>query len=293
MIQRRRFGDTGVFVSTVCFGSMRLLPERLEPDAALELLLQLVDRGVDTFHTSREYPAHPYFCASLARLRRARPDLRPVHVVKIGVPHFDEERFDGRRLESIIDAQLRALGAERLDIVQWLVRHTPNTDEHRLPILEDCTDELARTWERLTRAGKVGVLTSFPYSDAFMRRALSVPPVKGLVTYLNLLELETLGVLDTMRASGQGLIAIRPLAVGRLIDHTPDTDAMAVAERCGIPGDGLTAAACRFPLLHPTTASIMVSVSSLAHAAQVLDAVEGVSVDLERFRALVRVAALS
>jgi aryl-alcohol dehydrogenase-like predicted oxidoreductase len=46
---------------------------------------------------------------------------------------------------------------------------------------------------------------------------------------------------------------------------------------------GVTDLALRFPLWHPAVATVIVSISSLAHADEALDAVSGARPDIERF----------
>ena len=206
----------GPRLSVLAFGPMRLAEKGLDLRQTVDLLLRLADGGVDTFHSSREYDSHALFCAGLAGLRRARAGLRPVHVVKLGVPHFDEGRFRAARLTALVDEQLRALGTERLDVVQWLVRHNPNRDAPRLAVLADAAAEVAEAAAALKRAGKIGALAAFPYSRSFAEAALAYDWLDGLVDYLNPYETESAALLD--RLDGRGFVALRPFAAGRLRD---------------------------------------------------------------------------
>src|SRR5690606_20006048 len=114
-VERRRYGTTGVELSALGFGTMRLDPGRIAPAEASALLLRLHAAGVTTLHTSGEYAAHPLACEALRRARRARSGTRFEHVCKIAVPHFDEARFSAARLEAAVDDALRMLGAPRID----------------------------------------------------------------------------------------------------------------------------------------------------------------------------------
>lgn len=275
-MQYREFGDTGIRLSALCFGSMRLDPNRLSPSDAKTLVLHLLDRGVTTFHSSAEYETHAFFCKTLraARIDRRTEDI--VHISKIAVPHFEEPAFTGKRLREHVDAQLAELGAERLDIVQWLIRSKPIEDGPRLKLLAECAAELAVVWAELQREGKVGALASFPYSASFAASSLRLPTCAGLVTYLNLIELEAVAWLDDMRQNGQGFVAIRPLAAGRI---GPDR-----FSSMGIARNDLLRVALQFPLLHPAVASTVLSVSSIQHADAALDALADSPTDVESFR---------
>jgi aryl-alcohol dehydrogenase-like predicted oxidoreductase len=291
---RRRFGGSSVELSALCFGCMRLSPSRLDLKGAVDLLLALFDRGVTSFHSSHEYETYAFYCVALREMRRLRAG-RPIEtIVKIGAPHFDETEFSPARFRSLIEAELRNLEVDRVDVVQWLVRHTPNDDAPRLDILERSSASVHETWERLRAEGKVGLLTVFPYSDAFLQASLELPDVAGLVTYLNLLETEAVPYLDGLASSGRGFAAIRPLAGGRLVGDEGKLDQETLAAIRTLPPNarpsstGSTDLALQFPLWHPAVATMIVSISTLEHADQALDAVCGARLDIERFR---RVAA--
>ena len=288
----REFGTTGIKLSPVTFGSMRLDPKRIEFDDAVKLISYLYKSGINTFHSSHEYETDHFFCQVMQQFRTLNPSAEVVHIAKIGVPHFDEAEFNGARLIALVEQRLQELKTERLDLVQWLVRHQPNDDRHRLSILAACQQELSETWSKLQQEGKVGALTSFPYSISFTKEVLQISVCKGLVTYLNLLELEMTPFLDTMEQAGQGYVAIRPLG-GGLITSENAQDAenntneskkvQAIINTLNIPKADLTKFAVQFPLLHPAVASVMVSVTSLKHAAEIISGVDCVESDRAAF----------
>jgi aryl-alcohol dehydrogenase-like predicted oxidoreductase len=271
-MQRRNFGDSGLSLSALSFGCMRLDAEQFTLRKALDLVLYLYDHGVTSFHSSHEYDSFVFYCKVMRAFRRTRPSAEIEHISKIGVPHFDEENFSPHRLVELIDTQLKALGTDHIDIVQWLVRHSPNEDAPRLALLEDCREAVAETWAELRIAGKVGILASFPYSPAFADAALRLPSCRGLVTYLNPAELDDAVFLDRLQRDGQGFVAIRPLFGGRVTSRAMFSDAETTTvlsptfRKLGVAPEDVTHYALRFPLLHPTVASVMVGVSSLAHA---------------------------
>lgn len=288
----REFGRTGIKLSPITFGSMRLDSKRIEFDDALKLIDYLYNSGINTFHSSHEYATDAFFCQVIQRFRDLNPDAEVVHIAKIGVPHFDEAEFNGARLIALVEQRLKQLKTERLDLVQWLVRHQTNDDRHRLSILADCQQELNETWSKLQREGKVGMLTSFPYSVPFAQEVLQIPDCKGLVTYLNLLELEMTPLLDTMEQAGQGYVAIRPLCGGLITcanveDGGNKTDEskqlQAIISTLNIPIANVTKFAVQFPLLHPAVASVMVSVTSLKHAAEIISGVNDAKSDRAAF----------
>lgn len=270
MLPRRAFGSTGISHSVLVFGSMRLDATRLMLADAEALLSFLVDAGVDAFHSSHEYDSHPFFCEVLGRVRPPAP----VHVVKLGEPHFDEPRFRRERVVKLVEGQLRDLGTERIDVVQWLLRATPNTDAIRLPLLHDCIAEVEDTFARLRDQGKVGAMAVFPYTTAVAEFCLARPSCAGLVSYLNPAETEMMPYLAAMQARGQAMLAIRPLAAGALLDAT-DPAGQDFARLCaqhGVAAEDHAGFALRWPLEQPAVSGVILSVSTLHHAREAVAA---------------------
>ena len=283
-MERRRFGRSDIELSVLTFGSMGLDPARIDVAAAVRLLLGLCDAGVTSFHSSAEYASYELFTAAVRQLRHVAPAATVTHICKIALPDWDG-RFTRGALTARVDAELSALAAERIDVVQWLLRSSPLADPSRLAALGAMAGEFAAEWADLREAGKVGVLASFPYSTAFAAAVLDVAPLGGFVTYLNLAERELVGLLPAIVELGQGVAAIRPLGAGRFAAGGAETAAL--ADTLGVAPDDLAATALRFPLLHPAVASVIVGVSSPAHAARAVEALDGVRPDPDRFAVLV------
>ncbi len=254
-VPRRAFGASGVELSALALGTMRMMPPRFDAAGALALLEHLADAGVTSFHVSHEYDSYPFVCAALAALRRARPSAPIELIAKLAAPHFDETRFSAARLRTHIEALLQRLPAERVDVVQWMVRHTPNDDAPRLAVLQQDRAAIADAAAQLKSEGKIGAFAVFPYTEPFRREVLAEPFVDGLVDYLNASELEAAPWLDALQARGQGFVAMRPLFAGSLARDPAAIDA-----------------ALRFPLLHPATAAIVVSLSNPRQADQAIAA---------------------
>ena len=273
----REFSRSGIELSPITFGSMRLDSSKVELSEAVKLIDYLYAHGVNTFHSSHEYETDAFFCRVMEQFRQQHPNAEIKHIAKIGVPHFGESEFSSDKLVNLIENRLQALGTERIDLVQWLVRHQPNEDVYRLPILAACQSELQSTWSRLQQQGKVGALASFPYSVPFAEAVLQFPPCRGLIAYLNLLELEMTPLLNQMLELGQGYVAIRPLCGGLITTSAaqaaPDTKIKAIAATLDISPSDITKLAIQFPLMHPAVASVMVSLSSIEHAREIISAV--------------------
>lgn len=295
MMIPREFGRSGIKLSPITFGSMRLDSNRIDLKGAVSLITHLYDHGVNTFHSSHEYATDPFFCQIMAQFRAHHPHAEVKHIAKIGVPHFGDGDFSSNKLVTLIDNRLRDLDTERIDLVQWLVRHQPNEDPYRLEILAACQQELETTWSKLQQQGKVGALASFPYSLTFADAVLQLPTCGGLVTYLNLLELEMTPFLPQMAQQGQGYVAIRPLGGGLItsdalkVESTADNQQQvvklrAIAKILALSPEDLTKFALQFPLLHPAVTSIMISVSTINHATEAITAVTDLKSDRQKFK---------
>ncbi len=244
MVPRRQFGTTLVSLSTICYGTMRLVPSRFSADALLTLLLQALDAGITSFHVSREYESYDAVCDALKRARAERPGQSIEIVAKLAVPHFDEPELDPQRLRLLVETTLLDLDIERVDVVQWLVRQAPNDDATRLAVFERGAAAFFHAWGELQVQGKAVALGVFPYSDAFLQRVLACPQVDGVVSYYNANESELSPYLGAFSSSGRGLIGIRPLAGGTIRDPAGVSKALA------------------FALNHPAIASTIVGLSS-------------------------------
>jgi aryl-alcohol dehydrogenase-like predicted oxidoreductase len=151
--------------------------------------------------------------------------------------------------------------------------------------------KLNETWSKLQNQGKVGSLTSFPYSVPFAQEVLRFDCCSGLVTYLNLLELEMIPLLEQMELEGQGYIAIRPLCGGLITSENAQnaenktdesSQLQAIIKTLNIPITDVTKFAVQFPLLHSNVASVMVSVSNLKHVEEVIAAADTAKSDPAR-----------
>ncbi|MEM7337892.1 MAG: aldo/keto reductase [Actinomycetota bacterium] len=279
-MERRRFGATAVELPVVTFGTMRLADDNGGLSAA-EVLLRLHDAGVTAHHSSFEYDSHPVYLAALADVRRT--GRRTEHVVKLSEPSFDASDWQASRLVARIDAELTSLATERLDNVQWLVR-TPDAtdDDSRLAVIGDHQAEIAGTFDELRRVGKIGSVSSFPYSPGFATAALDAGLVDGLCTYLNFAELDYAPLV-----ARTGFLAIRPLAAAALTARAhasdPDGPARAVATALGLDPDDLAAEAHRFPLRHPAVTSVIVSPRTPAQIDATVEAAATARVDAAAF----------
>jgi predicted aldo/keto reductase-like oxidoreductase len=202
-----------VAVSPLAFGSMRLDERPLDDAAWIRLLSLSHDLGLTTLHSSTEYATFYRFCRLVEKL--ARPMQ---HIVKLAEPHFGDTAFDRKRLDAKINHYLKALGAERLDVVQWMWRGDLKDERGRLYGFACQRDELRDAFDALRRSGKVGAVAGFPYTPQFADAVIDAGLCEGLAVYLNPVEREMVPQIERAAAVGMASVAIRPLAAGKALE---------------------------------------------------------------------------
>ena len=135
-------------------------------------LKELYEAGITSFHSSQEYDTFQFFSSCLKEFNKHIPKYKLQHIVKIAAPHFKDNCFSIDLLQDRIDKFLLTTGAETIDAVQWLVRNEPNTDNFRLPILNECVEHFTHAMNVLKATGKVRSWYSFPYSSSFAREVM-------------------------------------------------------------------------------------------------------------------------
>jgi len=202
----RRLGGTDLDVSVICFGPMRSAAKQPGEDDTSRLgelaLRRALDAGVTFVHSSYEYGTR-WMMNRVLKDHPARHDLH--HVIKVPVPDFDDgDRFDPAKFRLRIEEALTDLCADRIDVLQYMWRSDPNTDERRLPLLARILDDVTATFEGMRDEGKVGYLITFPYTVACGRAAVETGAFAGLIAYYNLVEMEMADLFDDLKKRRTG-----------------------------------------------------------------------------------------
>jgi aryl-alcohol dehydrogenase-like predicted oxidoreductase len=127
------FGQTGLTVSRLCFGTAYLGPlgEKLTPEAGGELLAHAFELGVTFWDTSDDYGTHPHIAAALRRVPRERVVIasktyEPKGTVKRALHELGTDYLDVMLIHCVglnwIEPARRALGILERDKAQGLVR---------------------------------------------------------------------------------------------------------------------------------------------------------------------------
>jgi len=303
-MEHRSFGNTDLEVSTICFGAMRFSGKEPGNDTksvqGRRALEHAIDRGVNFIHSSYEYGTR-WALEQVLRDHPKRHDLH--HVIKVPVPDWEDEgRFDADKFRMRIEEALRDLHTDRIAVVQHLQRAMPNTDEKRIADIAAVHEPLQGTFQTMKKEGKVGYLTTFPYTTGFCRSALETSLFSGVVAYYNVIEMEMARFFPQMEERGQGFICIRPFLGGLLVDKRANREKlpaddpmqdkkwdkayqrMAALEKTfnGEIGSW-TEFAVKFALCHPIVTSLVVSMNTVEQVDQVLDAANGDYPGIETF----------
>ena len=239
----RRIPRTSVQLSELTFGSMRMSERPSDAGHWRDLLVESIDAGITTCHSSDEYESFSLFCSVLDQLRRDGMASRLQHIVKLAEPHFGKNDFDEKRLRQRVEGYLTWLGVARLDVVQWMWRGDLTREQDRLSGFTAQRDSIREAFALLRREGKVGAVLPFPYTLAFAEKVRSEESFDGLTVYLNPLEVDHVPFLGW-----KATVALRPLAAGRVLEagYKPAT-------------------AIAWALAHPGVSTTVVSYSSAAH----------------------------
>ncbi len=300
----RKFGDTDLEVSEICFGPMRFSAKEQGDDeksrTGKRALERALERGVNFIHSSYEYGTR-WAVGEVLKDHPKRKEL--LHIIKVPVPDFDDGgKFDSGKFRLRVEEALRDLHTDRIAVLQHLQRANPNADDHRIPNIEAVHGPMMEVFERLKEEGKVCYLTTFPYSPGFASAAMKTGTFKGMVAYYNLIEIEMAEFFSGMQAKGQGFFCIRPLMAGLLTDRRADRSRLSEGDRMlaeswgpayerleilksAFDGDigGWTRFAIQFALIHPIVTSLIVGLNTPEQVDEVLDAADGKYPDLKVF----------
>ena len=300
----RRFGNTDLEVSEICYGTMRFAATEPGADDRSRLgqraLCRAIERGVNFVHSSYEYGTR----WSTGQVLKDHPQRHDIHhIIKVPVPDFDDGgQFEPAKFRMRVEEALRDLHTEHIAVVQHLQRARPNSDSLRIPDIEAVHGPLLQIFETLKEEGKVSYLTTFPYTPGFAAAALATGGFSGMVAYYNAIEMEMAEFFPAMEARGQGFLCIRPFMGGLLTDARVDRSQLPAGDR-GLDeewdsayermerlqdafGSGIgswTDFAIKFGLSHAIVTSLIVGLNTPAQVDGVLGAADGDYLDRSVF----------
>ena len=217
--ESRPLGKSGILVSPIAWGMWRL--RGVDVSGARILIEAALDSGITLFDTADIYGfdgtgGFGDAEAALGRVLGEAPELRAHMVVATkggiipGVPYDSSPAY----LERALDASLRRLGVEQVDL--WQV-HRPDLLAH--------PQELAATLEKMIASGKtraIGVSNFTPAQVAALESFLTVP-LASTQPEFSPLHTDPLwdGTLDLAMTRDHAVLAWSPLGGGRLGQDGP------------------------------------------------------------------------
>ena len=299
-MQYRRLAGTDLDVSVLCFGPTRTGSADPGDDArnraGERAFLAALDAGMNFVHSSYEYRRGSM--ATIGSVLKSHPKRKDIHhVVKVPVPDFEDNgTFSEAKFRLRVEEALQLFGADRIAVLQWMWRSTPNDNDRRLPMLPKVIDDVSAVFEKMRSEGKVGYLMTFPYTIEAGKAALALNRFCGLIGYFNLLTLELSDILPELEKRGQGFIALRPLYEGLLTDKRRSLASLSADDRLHAReihelyelreivartfadeiGDSMTRFALQFPLYSAATASVAVGLNTEDQVRSAISMVDGV-----------------
>jgi aryl-alcohol dehydrogenase-like predicted oxidoreductase len=220
-MQLRPLGTTGLRIAPLVFGG-NVFGWTVDEARSFELLDAFVDAGFNAIDTadvySRWVPGHEGGESEtiIGRWLKARPSRREQVLIftKVGADMgAGAKSLAPRRIEEAVEASLRRLGVDVIDLYQshWPDPGTPH-------------EESLRAYERLLQAGKVRAIGCSNFDADELRAAMAAARANGLPAYqtlqpeYNLVERASFeGPLrDLARREGLGVITYYSLASGFL-----------------------------------------------------------------------------
>jgi aryl-alcohol dehydrogenase-like predicted oxidoreductase len=288
-MKRRPFGNTDIAVSPVGFGAWQLNNPMWDgPDerTSIRLVHAALAAGCNFFDTAPGYGEG----ASERLLGRALAGRRQEAVIctKFGHADPDREDFSVSGLRSSLEASLRRLGTDYVDV---FLLHSPPPELLDGTVAGDVYAEL----ESHREAGKVRAYGASVDFGADLQRLAETTASLAAEVLFNAFMQDTRKAFAAAAANGLGLIAKVPLDSGWLggkYDRTSRFDGIrerwtpgVVARRAGLvdrfrallpSGMPMAQAALAFVLAHPEISTVIPGVKSLAQLEANLAAAETV-----------------
>jgi predicted aldo/keto reductase-like oxidoreductase len=202
MLEKRRFGRTGLEVSPLGFGGIPIM--RVSPEAAVEVIGEAMRRGIDLIDTARGYGDSEKKIGEALRAHSARP------VLASKSPKRDRDGM----LEDF-DASLSDLGVDAIDLYQV---HCVNTqkDYDRIRAKGGAYEALLD----LKSQGRVRFIGLTSHSLSITRAAIQSDLFDTIQVLFSFVEPEAADEVIPMAVEKDlGILAMKPFAGGCIEDY--------------------------------------------------------------------------
>lgn len=225
-MERRRLGKSAIVVSDICMGTMTFGSQTDEAEA-IRILDKCFDAGIDFYDTAEGYPVPPDTKwvgrteEIVGKWLKTKPRDAIVLATKVSGPSHVWFRspcrngmtaLDRRNIETAIDASLKRLGTDYIDLYQT---HWP---DHQLPY-----DETMEVLDELVRAGKVRILGCSNETSWGLMKSIQTAERLGTARYQTIQNNFSLNnrrfedeLAQVCRMEGVSLIPYSPIAGGVL-----------------------------------------------------------------------------
>ena len=258
-MQYRKFGNTGVNISALGFGCMRL-PEvqkedgtwEVEQEKVNEMLLRAYEKGVNYFDTAL------YYChenSEIALGKAVKPFRDKVYVSTKCPLELVKKTED---FEAVLDRSLKKLDMEYVDFYHFWGINQKKFDEIIVPL------GLLEEAQRLKKIGKIRHI-SFSFHDTPEALKHIIDNGHGLESVLlqyNLLDRTHEKMITYAAEKGLGVVVMGPVGGGRLAAPTD------LSQRLGSGNLNTYELALRFVLGHPDVCCALSGMQNLTMVEQ-------------------------
>lgn len=225
-MQHRRLGRSAIVVSDICMGTMTF-GSQVDEAESLRILDRSFDAGINFFDTAEGYPVPPDIKwvgrteEIVGKWLKTKPRDAVILATKVSGPSHVWFRspcrngmtaLDRRNIETAIDASLKRLGTDYIDLYQT---HWP---DHDTPY-----DETMEVLDELVRAGKVRITGCSNETSWGLMKSLAAAEKLGTVRYQTIQNNFSLNnrrfedeLAQVCRMEGVSLIPYSPTAGGVL-----------------------------------------------------------------------------
>ena len=254
-MQYRQFGQTGLSVSTLGFGAMRLPMTRngqhVDEQESIRVILRALELGVNYLDTA------PYYCKheservvgkAIKEWMKGRPSGRGSSVKGEGErrPFVSTknpiEDKTAKRWRHWLDNSLRELDVDYIDVYHmWSITWREYVDKIDVP-----GGPLQEAW-RAKEEGLIRHLAfSFHDSPENLFKVIDTGRFESMTVQYNLLDRGHEQAIEYAHQKGMGVAIMGPVAGGRLADPSPDIQKLQPVKAMSTPELAL-----RFVLSHP------------------------------------------
>ncbi|MHB1484004.1 MAG: aldo/keto reductase [Saccharofermentanales bacterium] len=249
----KEFGNTGVKISALGFGAMRLPmitingESVVDEDLAIPMIRKAYDLGVNYFDTAY------FYCGghSEAALGKAVKGIRDDIYISTKFPYWTgSDKFEYRR---ILEIQLKRLDTDHVDFYHF---HGLNGSGFRDAALKNgFIDEAIRAKEE----GLIKHI-SFSFHDVAeeMKFLVDTGHFETLLCQYNFLDRSNEESIEYARKKGIGIVVMGPVAGGRISGMSPE-----VADKLGIKVRNTSELALRFVMANPNVDCALSGMSNI------------------------------